>query len=934
MFGKKLENIQQGEWIWRKHFLNSSDSFMYAHKIFGLDEVAVDASLWISANTVYQLYINDKLIGFGPTYTSKDFSYADMYDVSYYLQPGANSISVIVYYHANPDEFDIKPRGLYCQLEVDGRPHVVTDKSWLTMEGFCYQNNRARCSPESFFNEYLNMRVQPQDWLTENRYNEEKMIDAHWMPPSLTTPTNVYGASLKMAPSSTNSCDENGEFTAASWGQIEQRDAYTHCSFASQFSGGTGVYAAKAYFYYDGARDTVPIYMISDDDYTFFCNHTQVHSTIDDGADITALHQTELPLRPGWNCLQVVQRVRESSMGFAIAFPGYAPNKLPLFSEERQDSPCGWAIVGPLKMPLEDATPSIKYATLENKLFKPSLDNICDAFSWLKCCRLLKSNISSEPEYLDQNEYLTLKLDQLRIGFPILNLQGDDGDIVDITIGNHLDKSGFPVLDETTRCTTTLELRNGLNNYIKFSPCDCTYMTISVRKSRGKVRILNYVFAEIARPQKAETQFTCSDDTLNAIWEVGQEVMRRSVNQSNFLTKCGDDSMYMLDAYGLAVNMISTFGDFHFSESMLRYYAAAQFENGNIPALSSSNQLHTQINHMSFFPMWLAYHYRTSGNEQLVQDLMPTLDMAADFFESLLDDKFGMIVDLDKKFRIYGEINDNVENLSGCSTDVNALYCRFLLSAAEIYRIVNQPEKASKCLNIANSIVRLLHACCWIPSEKVFCDSYIENSEEISCNSFTNMLALFAGVKPPTEYLDYLNYFFVHDPPSSGYPEQTKSRYFNFLFTYTMFALRQTDWTIRYLTDYWGSRIDYEAKAWKESPDTDNLTRMTMSNGNMICPNIFLVREAAGIRSAEPGFSTIYFSPPIHSLKWVNLSMQTISGKLLVKWQIEPDGSLDVTINANFPMKVLPEMSAALMEKTTFRISENIILLDPESNKK
>lgn len=932
MVNKRFEDIQQGEWIWRKHFLNSSDSFMYAHKIFALDEVAVEANLWISANSVYQLFINDKLIGFGPSFTSKDLSYADLYDVSYYLQPGANSISVIVHYHSNPDEYDAKPRGLYCQLEVDGKVRVVTDKSWLTMEGFCYQNNRARCRPDSFFNEYLNMRIQPQDWLSENGYNEEKMLDGHWMPPSLTIPTNVYGASIKVVPPSTNSCDENGEFAPVSWGQIEQRDAYTHCSFASQFSGGIGVYAAKAYFYHSGNKD-VPVSIISDDDYTFFCNHTLVHSTLDTD-DTSATHQTELPLRPGWNCLQMVQRVRENSMGFAISFPGFAPNKLPLFSEKKQDSQYGWEIVGPLKMPLEDATPSINYTNLETKHFIPAIDNICDAFSWLKCCRLLKSNVSDEPEYLSQNEYLTLKLDQLRIGFPMLDLQGEDGDIVDITIGNRLDKSEAPVVDETTRSTITLELRNGLNNYIKFSPCDCTYLMISVRKAKNKVRILNYTFSEVVRSQKGETQFTCSDDTINAIWEIGQEVMRRSVNQTNFMSKCDDDSIYMLDAYGLSVNMICTFGDYHFSESLLRYYAAAQFENGNIPALSSSHQLHTQINHMSFFPMWLAHHYRTSGNEQLVHDLVPTLDMAADFFESLIDDKFGMIVDLDKKFHIYGEINDNVENLSGCSTDVNALYCRFLLSAAEIYRIVNQPEKASRCLNVANSIVRLLHACCWIPSEKVFCDSYIENSEEISCNSFTNMLALFSGVKPPAEYLDYLNYFFINDPPSSGYPEQTKSRYFNYLFTYTMFALRQTDWTIRYLTDYWGNRIDYEAKAWKESPDDDNLTKMTMSNGNMICPNIFLIREAAGVRSAEPGFSTIYFNPAIKSLKWVNLSMQTINGKLLVKWQVEPDGSLDVTINANFPMKVLPEMSAELMEKTTFRISENIILLDPESNKK
>lgn len=923
-------DIQQGEWIWREHFLSNTDCFMFARKTFALDAVPATANMLIAANSLYQLFINGKLVGFGPSYNGRLFSFADSYDVSYSLQPAANTIEVLVYHYSNSNDYGVKPRGLFCQLDIDGKFFLGTDNTWQTMEGFCYQNSRARHTPGSYFNEYINMRILPGNWISND--SEDKQATSHWSEPSQVTSTTVYGAGIRPAPSSTNSCDENGEFKPVAWGTVKQRNAHTYCSFSRKFTGDTSVYAARIYMYADADAE-LPLRIICDDKYSFFCNHTLVNSTVDSGRDCPVAVEAALPLRKGWNCLQMIQRVRENSMGFALSFPGISAGKLALFRAPMKEAAYAWEIVGPLKMPLEDATPSIDYEKLDRETFLPELDSLTDAFSWLQCCELIQADPKEAPEELGAEQFLTLKLDQLRIGFPILTMQGEEGDIVDITIGNRLNAAGIPILDDESRCTHTMEMRARDNTFIKFLPVDCTYLQVVVRKAKSRVRIIDCVFNEIVRPQKFETQFSCSDDVLNDIWQVGQEVMRRNVNQTYRFAHSEDESMYMLDTYGLAANMICTFGDYHFSEAMLRLYARVQFENGNIPALSSNDRYKSQINHMSFFPMWLAYHYRTSGNEQLVSDLLPALDMAVQFFESLVDDKIGMIADIDKKFRVHCEINDNLENLSGCSTDVNALYCRFLLSSAEIYRIVKQEEKAVRCMDEANRIVRLLHACCWVPSEKVFCDSFCEGSPERSCNSFTNMLALFAGVKPPEEYLDYLNYFFVNDPPSSGYPEQTKSSYFNFLFTYTMFALRQTDWTLRYLKDYWASRIDYDAKAWKEAPDSDNLSEMTMSKGNMIGPNIFLLREAAGIRAAEPGLTTIYFNPAIHSLKWANLSFQTISGKLLVKWQVEEDGSLDVTINANFPIKVLPELSKELMEKTTFRISDNITLLDPESRK-
>lgn len=926
MTNTTFPTTQEGEWIWKKNFLSSTDRYMLAHKIFPLDAVATEANLWVSAHSVYQLYINGKLIGFGPGNYGKGVSFADLYDVSCYLQPGSNVIAAVIYHYSQPEEYETKPCGFWLQLEIDNKIKLCSDKSWLVQEGISYQNHRPRCTPDSYLCENVNMLLYPAGWTEE--LNESSLSHSEWENPTLTTPAWIFGASLEKSPYITNQCDLNGEFKPIFHGKIKAQDAYSFWTPGEKPCNLPGVYAACTYIHMKNPGQ-VSARFICDDNFRLYCNHNIAASTIENETNHIQVHEALLPMQKGWNCLQVIQDVRENSMGFAISFPGIKPESLKLYSKPDEKSTICWLISGPLKMPLADATPSINFQKLNCCSFAPAPEKVADPISWLMASALEKID-SPVPEALATGEFIMMKLDQLRIGFPELSFLGEEGDIVDIVIGNRLNEDGFPVISDCSRCTLTIILRAGANDYTKFIPCGCTYMQIIARKAKNKIKIQNCSFIETTRPQKSESQFSCSDETLNIIWEVGREVMRRGVNQTNRMIHCTPDSIYMLDAYGLASNMIYVFGDYHYSELLFRQFARAQFENGNIPALGATGDSHTQINHMSFFPLWLTYHYRTSGNEKLLYEMLPNLELAEQFFASLVDEKLGMIADVDKKFKkIVGEINDNIENLSNCSTDVNALYCRFLLSASEIYKITNYPDKAKLCMRTANNIIRKLHENCWIASEKVFCDSYSPDDQELCCNSFTNMLTLFSGVKPPEEYLDYLDYFFTDEPPFSLYEEQTESRYFNFLFAHTMFALCQKDWTLSYLKHYWADLVDYDAKAWRKSADDPNLAGITMSHGNMICPNIFLVREAAGIRSAEPGFSTVYFNPPISSLKWANLSLQTINGKILLKWQLEEDGSLDVTINANFPMKVLPELSDEIMGKTTFRISENITLLDP-----
>ena len=262
------------------------------------------------------------------------------------------------------------------------------------------------------------------------------------------------------------------------------------------------------------------------------------------------------------------------------------------------------------------------------------------------------------------------------------------------------------------------------------------------------------------------------------------------------------------------------------------------------------------------------------------------------------------------------------EQKSGISTDINALYCRFLLSAGEIYRALERPKDLFKCFKQAALINKQLNEMNWNAEKHLFASNDIDH--ENCSDLFTNLVAIYSGVASNTEFENIFEHFFKLEIPFARFPEQSDLPYFNFLFTETMFALGQTQWILEYLRDYWTRRIDKETSAWRVSPGSKEIATTDFFRGNTVCPNIFLLREVAGIRVAEPGYSTIYFNPAFDFVKWASVVFPSTYGSIKLEWELLEDGSLNVMIDAKFPLKVLPELSSETLKNTTFTLGKSV----------
>ena len=918
--GRLPEEIQ-GNWIWDKSLINAPNSSLLIRKDFMLGYSHSVADFWISANCSYQLFINERLVGFGPRANhSARSTYIDEYDLSYYLQQGANVIAVIVS-HSSPkgSSRTLKIPGMWCQLNLDREAFLWTDKRWDILEGKHFIRPRSRVNDRRGMTESIDFNHYPADWM-----KSPSQLDARWRKPDFLTPIQKIKDNLEICPLTPNAVDEIHLFENLSQGKYSSDCAVTHVNFNDIFVN-PGVYAAVTFLFIE-YEQTLEIELYADDPYKLFCNKSLIKTKekqdekLFDAKD----EKISLELKAGWNRLLVLQEIDERGTGITIAFPAMPPVKLKLFQDTIDEAEPCWNIAGPLRMPLSEATPSISFERLKSHAYIPSLQNALDISSYLKHCSFELVQVKASTPVV-QGEYLLYKLTELKYGFLSLEINASQGDIIDISIGQYIDENDFPLNADGVKNTHTMICRGGSNRFLKFKPEEICYLMLSVRQAESEIEVRDLTFFEFARNQHKLTSFQCSDEELNEIWRIGCNATQRAAsficqNEPSILNTC-----CLGDFYFQSCNLISIFGDHHLAEVWLRNFAEAQFENGNIPAISFGEKTYSQLSHLFLFPTWLLFHYRTSADDGFLKKVVPHLDLLFELFDSLIDEETGLFKDVDQRFSTCN-LNSFSAQEGGISTTINALYCRFLLSSGEIYRCLDRPNDLFKCFKQAALITKKINQYNWNAEQHLFSASDLapENCSDL----FTNFITVYSGVAEASEIENIFEHFFYSESPFARNPEQSDLPHFNFLFMETMFALGQTQWTLEYIKDYWTRRIDKKSSAWRIRPDAQEIATTDFYRGNTVCPNVFILAEVAGIRVAEPGYTTIYFNPALDSVKWVKLVLPTIYGSIKIEWEMLDDESLNVTIDAKFPIKVLPELSSDTLKNTTFSLGKDVILLD------
>ena len=905
-----------GQWIFLERLKEKKSAVLLMRRQFMLeDDPNGEYRLFISANTSYTLFVNGRLAGAGPrVHHEPGTSYIDVQDVSLFLEPGNNMIAVWVSW--NPDEergdFSRTP-GMWCQLQKGSATLLVSDSSWQMLVLEPSPLPGMKYAPGGRSSISMDLNSFPLFWNLADDGSEFP-----WEAPDMLLMPESDCGRLELHPLFPAEINSNNlEFKTVSAGMLEEVPGFSCFTVPAGLKG--KCCGAVSYIFSDEELKLRPrIY--ADSEVRVFSGKKLIFQ-----GPCACGEEIELPLFKGWNRLLVFTPVKKSPSSVMFLASEWPEELLPL-SDMLDSAEPGWCAASFDRIPFDQCTPAVNVERLPDlTILFSDVNTIPGVRDWLENARITRKVCENDEHTLSSGEMLLCELPEVHYGFVQAVFTASEGDIVDILAGGA--SAGTSLLPaapdgEEKGCFSYI-CREGENKIFTPVPLDCCALLFSVRHAAAAVTLKQLDFDELSRTFNRECAFRCSDELLNSFWECGCAALARS---SALLQAPGGHARYdayLSDAFWESVNIAAVYGDEAYITARLRQFAGAQLENGALTSLSSGQGYDAGLFHMFFFSGWILFNYRFTLNLVEMRNLIPKLNAVKHYLVSLLNES-GTLIDMS----LLPPLGDNEKDPAArCRLPVvmNALFCRFMMSASEVYDLVERPSEAKECRRYLRIVSKSIAETFFDGETMHFSDFPVSEKGRMDFSLFGNFFPMLAGIKTVECFENFVKTFFDFDK-AVPLTVEAESPYFHCLFAEMLFALGQKEWGFRYFRNYWKKRLDSSRKIWLD-PFCNIFNSTRFAGGVPIVPNVFLIREILGVRIAEPAHTVIYFDPAVDLVDYAEAAIPTSQGRMHIKWEKHSDGTLEVNIYSSHPVKVMPELSGALLKATTFRVSENVMLV-------
>lgn len=174
-------------WIWHPPKKDMDNLYVYARKAFTLHSAPGDAHVFVTAGSLYKLYVNGQYIGRGPNPTDPSRYYYDVHKVSEFLHEGRNAVAAICYNYGVESRGVLKqncgPGGFLLELRApgrDGEPLLITDGQWRVLQALPWdQDAPVNCTLLGDFKEVYDSRKEVEAWMAPD------FDDGHWLEPEV-----------------------------------------------------------------------------------------------------------------------------------------------------------------------------------------------------------------------------------------------------------------------------------------------------------------------------------------------------------------------------------------------------------------------------------------------------------------------------------------------------------------------------------------------------------------------------------------------------------------------------------------------------------------------------------------------------------------------------------------------------------------------------
>lgn len=179
----------KASWIWVEPCEEMDNLYLYARREIAIEQAPGQASIFVTAGSLYKLYINGQYVGRGPNPSDPSRYYYDVYGVSAHLRPGANAIAAVCYNYG-PETRGILGqnwgRGGFLMELRDGREGntlLATDGGWRVFQAPPWdQDTPVNCTLLGDFKETYDSRQEISGWM-EPGFDDSTWPVAHVLGP-------------------------------------------------------------------------------------------------------------------------------------------------------------------------------------------------------------------------------------------------------------------------------------------------------------------------------------------------------------------------------------------------------------------------------------------------------------------------------------------------------------------------------------------------------------------------------------------------------------------------------------------------------------------------------------------------------------------------------------------------------------------------------
>lgn len=926
-------------WIWSARAKRPFNNFVHFRRVIDIDGAGAEtATLHLTADSRYELFVNGEWVGHGPIRSWPSPWPVDEYDLRALLKPGVNVLSVLVqhigigtfqYQHAEP--------GLLAQMiwrDGQGEHRVVTDASWDCRPHEGYAWPVPRISIQQAWEEQFDARLEGEDWtpaLPLRRAGEPPHERFEPRPiPFLTReviePARVAAVeAVRAAPYSwsldlrsvLNPHDRTANVLAGHL--LLATHIHSPAPQAIQFH---VPHKARAWklngehlrfddYSLQATDDGVAHARLRAGENTLLCRLPAVtHAFL-----VTLNVWTEQPVRadawialgpfgetPGMAELEAVGRLHRRYITASEVHPDATDERFRAIWE--RGAPDADDLSAPWARPLTDAESAQGAISPVDVFALCASERVVGEAQISEPAALLRDNAdwTTVPPAPGADVRLLLDFGREVVGYHEFELDAPAGAVLDAHCFEFIQHDGRINLCEGMNNAFRYTCREGVQRYRTFVRRGFRYCWLTLRRFERPIRI-RFVRALLSTyPVAGAGDFACSDERLNHIWHVGAYSVRCCAEDAYTDCPTYEQTHWVGDARNEALVDLIVNGDPRLSRHCW-IQAGRSLDRSPIVESQVPSAWENLLPAWSFLWMrWAQEHYQRTGDLDFARTALGYLGRNVRGIEEHLN-PLGLFEIVAWNMFDWAPMDTPSR---GVVTHQNCLAVQGLRQAALLARAIDEEGLAERWIDLADRLSAAINGHLWSESRQAYLDClHHDGTPSAVFSQQTQTAAYIAGVAADAgaERAERCRAIIEHAPP--GFVE-AGSPFFMFFALEGMIREGRFDALVQAIRDYWGPQIAAGATTFWEMyhPEQPRLTR-SHCHGWSAAPTFFLSEHVLGVQPLEPGYARVRIAPQPADLAWAWGRVPTPRGVVECAWSRDAAGfSLRVTLPPQTPAQI------------------------------